>query len=106
MPVLNIEQIIKNTERRRPWWKQNQNEERTESHNQGHEECLHGSRHLCGYVISVLNGKLIKLSNIQKYCCSGPFEISVAADLLCILHNKRLVMLSPTSLPKGCIDDQ
>ena len=84
----------------------------TESHNQGHEDYLlheSRSRHLClsGYVISVLNEKLIELSNIQKYCCSGPFEISVAADLLCILHNKRLViLLSPISLPKGYIDDQ
>ena len=62
---------------------------------------------LVAMYFSVLNEKLIKLSNIQTYCCSGPFEISVAADLLCILHNKRSVMmLSPTSLPKGFIDDQ
>ena len=54
-----------------------------------------------GIFVGVLNEKLINLSNIKKYCCSGPFEILVAADLLCILHNKRLVMLSPISATRG-----
>ena len=35
--------------------------ESTKSNNQGYEEYLHGSRHLCGYVIAVLNGILNKL---------------------------------------------
>ena len=34
--------------------------ESTTSNNQGYEEYLHGSRHLCGYVITVLNGILNK----------------------------------------------
>ena len=65
---MNIEQIIKSTLKIRNDDDHGGNKirmkKKTESYNQGHEEYLHESRHLCGYVISVLNENLIKLSNI------------------------------------------
>ena len=62
---------------------------------------MNQSRHLCGYVISVLNKKLIKLSNIRKYCCSGPFEISVTAGAWTTLRNRMLSLPLPCSRFKG-----
>ena len=52
-------------------------------------------------VISVLNEKLINLSNIQKYCFSGPFKISVNAGAWTTLRNRRLPLLLSRSRFKG-----
>ena len=79
MPVLKIEQIIKNNNK-----KYGTTMTMVETKIRMKKEqnlTTKGRKNICrnqGIFVGVSNEKLINLSNIKKYCCSGPFEISVS----------------------------